>query len=123
MHGFKKCTIMSGGIGLRVNFIICDVPCPIIGNSTVEEHQRSAVVKPPPHKSWIMSLHSAHGTRMVKIGKHYLVQTSKSQINAFPQSEPHSDICGSDMVTRGEESDQQHADGVASSFNISAAER
>eukprot|EP00971_Amphidinium_carterae_P350640 6491661-Amphidinium_carterae.1 len=34
IHGFKKCTIMSGGIGLRVNFIICDVSCPIIGNST-----------------------------------------------------------------------------------------
>eukprot|EP00971_Amphidinium_carterae_P249389 4950400-Amphidinium_carterae.1 len=47
---------MSGGIGLRVNFIICDVSCPIIGNSTMEENQCYDIVKPPPHKSWIMSL-------------------------------------------------------------------
>eukprot|EP00971_Amphidinium_carterae_P044328 871766-Amphidinium_carterae.1 len=38
IHGFKRCTIMSGGIGPRVNFIICDVSCPIIGNSTMEEN-------------------------------------------------------------------------------------
>eukprot|EP00971_Amphidinium_carterae_P104756 2074610-Amphidinium_carterae.2 len=38
VHGFKKCIIMSGGIGLRVNFTICDVSCPIIGNSTMEEN-------------------------------------------------------------------------------------
>eukprot|EP00971_Amphidinium_carterae_P204421 4056628-Amphidinium_carterae.1 len=60
----------------------------------MEENQCYAVVKPPPHKSWIMSLHSSHGARMVKIGKHYYilslvmdgfinkVQISRSQINA-----------------------------------------
>eukprot|EP00971_Amphidinium_carterae_P003264 64320-Amphidinium_carterae.2 len=66
---------MSGGRGLRVNFIIGDVSCPVISNSKMEDNQCYAVVKPPPPpppltKSWIMSLHSAHGTRMVKIGKH-----------------------------------------------------
>eukprot|EP00971_Amphidinium_carterae_P059904 1184947-Amphidinium_carterae.3 len=69
IHGFKKCTIISGGIGLRVNFIICDVSRPIIGNSTMEENQCYAVVKPTPHKSWIMSLHSAHGARLDLIGQ------------------------------------------------------
>eukprot|EP00971_Amphidinium_carterae_P043320 852349-Amphidinium_carterae.1 len=49
IHGFKRYTIMSGGIGLRLNFIICDVSCPIIGNSTMEENQCYAIVKPPPH--------------------------------------------------------------------------
>eukprot|EP00971_Amphidinium_carterae_P021482 423625-Amphidinium_carterae.2 len=38
IHGFKKCTIMSGGIGLRVNFSICDVSGPIISNSTMKEN-------------------------------------------------------------------------------------
>eukprot|EP00971_Amphidinium_carterae_P139990 2773850-Amphidinium_carterae.2 len=59
----------------------------------MEENQCYAVVKPPPYKSWIMSLRSAHGARMVKIGKHYYihslvmdgfinkVQISRSQIN------------------------------------------
>eukprot|EP00971_Amphidinium_carterae_P118949 2356661-Amphidinium_carterae.1 len=121
---------MSGGIGLRVNYIICDVSCPIIGNSTMVENQCYAVVKPPPHKSWIMSLHSAHGARMAKIGKHYYihslvmdgfinkVQISRSQINASLSSESHNGICGSDMVTHEEESDQQHAEDASRSFNI-----
>eukprot|EP00971_Amphidinium_carterae_P270991 5377630-Amphidinium_carterae.4 len=39
-------------------------------HSTMEENQCYARVKPPPHKSWIMSLHSEHGARMIKIGKH-----------------------------------------------------
>eukprot|EP00971_Amphidinium_carterae_P130738 2589785-Amphidinium_carterae.1 len=130
IHAFKKRTIRSRGIGLRVNVIICDVSCPIIGNSMMEENQCYADVKPPLHKSWIMSLHSAHGTAMVKIGKHYYihsllldgfvnkVQLSKSQINASLQNESHNGFCGSDMVTHEEESDQQHADDVARSFNI-----
>eukprot|EP00971_Amphidinium_carterae_P215231 4271614-Amphidinium_carterae.5 len=61
-----------------------------------------------------MSLHSAHGAGMVKIGKHYCihslvmdgfvneVQISKSQINASLQRElhiVHNSICGSNMVT------------------------
>eukprot|EP00971_Amphidinium_carterae_P330241 6463172-Amphidinium_carterae.1 len=63
---------LSRGIGLRANFIICDVSCPIVGNSTMEDNQcYAAVVKPPPHTSWIMSLHSAHDAMLVKIGKHY----------------------------------------------------
>eukprot|EP00971_Amphidinium_carterae_P200116 3971423-Amphidinium_carterae.2 len=69
----KKCTILSGGIDHRVNFIIRDASCPIIGNPRMEENQCYAVVKPPGHKSWIMSLHSVHGTRLVKIGKRYYI--------------------------------------------------
>eukprot|EP00971_Amphidinium_carterae_P093016 1841238-Amphidinium_carterae.1 len=77
-----------------------------------------------------MSLHSPHGARMVKIGKHFYihslvmdgfinkVQISRSQINASLSGESHNGICGSDMVTHEEESDQQHAEDVARSFNI-----
>eukprot|EP00971_Amphidinium_carterae_P347601 6489683-Amphidinium_carterae.1 len=36
IHGFKRCDIMSGGIGLRVNFIICDVSCPTSVMSIVQ---------------------------------------------------------------------------------------
>eukprot|EP00971_Amphidinium_carterae_P132026 2615247-Amphidinium_carterae.1 len=72
-HGFKRCTIMSGDIVPTVNFIVFDVSFPIIGNSTMEESQCYAMVKPRPHKSWIVNLHTAHGTRMVKIGKHSAV--------------------------------------------------
>eukprot|EP00971_Amphidinium_carterae_P348931 6490748-Amphidinium_carterae.3 len=79
----------------------------------MEENQCYAIVKPPPHKSWIISWHSAHGARMVKNGKHYYihslvmnrfvnkVQISKSQINASLSK-----------------SAQQHAEDVARSFNI-----
>eukprot|EP00971_Amphidinium_carterae_P117828 2333933-Amphidinium_carterae.4 len=96
----------------------------------MEKNQCYAVVKPLPHKSWTMSLHSAHGARMVKIGKHYCIHSpvmdgftnkvhiSRSQINASLPSESRNGICGSDMVTHEEESDQQHADAVARSFNI-----
>eukprot|EP00971_Amphidinium_carterae_P223962 4444125-Amphidinium_carterae.1 len=60
----------------------------------MEENQCYAIAKPPPHKSWIMNLHSNHGARMIKIGKHYYIhslvmvgfvnklQISRSQINA-----------------------------------------
>eukprot|EP00971_Amphidinium_carterae_P008096 160322-Amphidinium_carterae.1 len=95
----------------------------------MEENQCYAILKPPPHKSWIMSLHSAHGATMVKIGKHFYIhslvmdgfinklQISRSQINASLSSESYG-ICGSDMTTHEEESDQQHAEDVARSFNI-----
>eukprot|EP00971_Amphidinium_carterae_P049700 979673-Amphidinium_carterae.1 len=97
IHGFKGCTIMPGGIGLRVNFIICDASCPIIGNSTRNENQCYAIVKPPPHKSWIMSLRSSHG---------WIHQQGADQC-----------ICGSDQTTHEEESDQHHGEDVAKSFN------
>eukprot|EP00971_Amphidinium_carterae_P314694 6255432-Amphidinium_carterae.1 len=73
-------------------------------------------------KAWIMCLHSARGARMVKIGKHFYihslvmdgfihkVQTNRSQINASLPSESYNGICGSDMTTHEEESDQQHAE-------------
>eukprot|EP00971_Amphidinium_carterae_P316957 6301052-Amphidinium_carterae.1 len=95
----------------------------------MEENQCYAVVKPPPHKSWTMSLHSAHGARVVKIGKHYYihslvingfinkVQINRSQITASWSSESHNGICGSDMITTEEKSDQQHVEDVARSFN------
>eukprot|EP00971_Amphidinium_carterae_P050617 996692-Amphidinium_carterae.1 len=35
-----------------------------VQNSTMEENQRYAIVKPPPHKSWITHFHSDHGARM-----------------------------------------------------------
>eukprot|EP00971_Amphidinium_carterae_P164803 3267312-Amphidinium_carterae.9 len=44
IHGFKTCKRHW----LKVNFTICDVSCPTIGNSTMEENQCYAVVKPPP---------------------------------------------------------------------------
>eukprot|EP00971_Amphidinium_carterae_P169425 3356714-Amphidinium_carterae.1 len=57
IHGFKKCTIMSGGIGLKVNLIICDVSCPIIGNLTMEDNQCYATTSQvmdyePAFSSW-----------------------------------------------------------------------
>eukprot|EP00971_Amphidinium_carterae_P050747 999188-Amphidinium_carterae.1 len=120
---------MSGGIGLRVNFIICDVPCPIIGNSTMEENQCYAIVKSPPHKSWIMSLHfnswrqDGQDWQALYIHSHVMdgfinnVQIIRSQINASLSSESYG-ICGPDMTTHEEEPDQQHAEDVARSFSI-----
>eukprot|EP00971_Amphidinium_carterae_P059903 1184947-Amphidinium_carterae.2 len=46
------------------------------------------------------------------------LQISRSQINASPSSESHNGICGSDMVTHEDESDQRHAEDVERSFNI-----
>eukprot|EP00971_Amphidinium_carterae_P251390 4990234-Amphidinium_carterae.1 len=68
-----------------------------------------------------MNLHSNHGARMIKIGKHYYihslvmdgfinkVQISRSQINASLSSES-CGICGSDITTHEEESGPQHAE-------------
>eukprot|EP00971_Amphidinium_carterae_P211852 4204110-Amphidinium_carterae.1 len=96
----------------------------------MEENQCYAIVKPPHHKSWIMSLHSDHGARMVKIGKHYYihsvvmdgfinkVQISRSQVNAAFPKEAFNGICGSDLLSHEEDSDMQHADDVARSFDL-----
>eukprot|EP00971_Amphidinium_carterae_P246309 4892337-Amphidinium_carterae.1 len=95
----------------------------------MEENQCYAIVKPPPHKSWIMSLRSEHGARMIKIDKHYYihsvvmdgfinkVQINKSQVNAaFPRESFNS--CGSDLLSHEEDSDMQHAKDVAKSLSL-----
>eukprot|EP00971_Amphidinium_carterae_P264665 5249960-Amphidinium_carterae.5 len=98
IHGFKKCTIMSGGIGLRVNFIICDVSCPI-GNSTKEEHPCYAIVKQPPHNSYGW-LHQ---------------QSADQQKSGQCSISQRVGICGSDFLSHEEDSDMQH---VAKSFSL-----
>eukprot|EP00971_Amphidinium_carterae_P116728 2312072-Amphidinium_carterae.1 len=73
VHGIKQCTVITGGIGLKVSFIVSNVSCPIKGNSTIEENSCFAIVTPPPFKSWIRDLSSNAGSRMVKIGRHYYI--------------------------------------------------
>eukprot|EP00971_Amphidinium_carterae_P352154 6492454-Amphidinium_carterae.3 len=73
-NGIKPCTVITCGIGLKVNFIISDVSRPIIGNATMEENSCFAIVKPPPFRSWIRDLRDLNtnaGSCMVKIGRHY----------------------------------------------------
>eukprot|EP00971_Amphidinium_carterae_P283519 5628191-Amphidinium_carterae.1 len=67
---------------------------------------------------------------MVKIGKHYYihsvamdgfinkVQISRSQVNAAFPKESFNGICGSDILSHEEDSDMQHADDVARSFDV-----
>eukprot|EP00971_Amphidinium_carterae_P025718 507393-Amphidinium_carterae.1 len=81
----------------------------------MEENQCYAIVKPPLHKSWVMSLHSEHGARMIKIGKHYYILSvlmdgfiNKVQISGK----------SSDLLSHEEDSDMQHAQDVAKSFNL-----
>eukprot|EP00971_Amphidinium_carterae_P312155 6204742-Amphidinium_carterae.1 len=51
----------------------------------MEENQCSAVVKPSPHKSWIMSLHAAHGARMVQISRSQINASLSSALTGAPQ--------------------------------------
>eukprot|EP00971_Amphidinium_carterae_P083359 1649772-Amphidinium_carterae.2 len=72
----------------------------------MEENQCYAIVKRPPHKSWIMSLYPDHGAKMINIGKHPCinsvfmdgfinqVQINRSQVNTV-QHLPKSHSMGS----------------------------
>eukprot|EP00971_Amphidinium_carterae_P045381 892962-Amphidinium_carterae.1 len=80
IHGFKKCTIM-GGIGLRVNFIICDVSCPIIGNSTATLSGGESVLCSGQTTSSLVMDHElafTHGAMTVKIDKHDYTHSQES---------------------------------------------
>eukprot|EP00971_Amphidinium_carterae_P133958 2654629-Amphidinium_carterae.1 len=78
----------------------------------MEENQCYAIVKPPPHKSWIMSLHSEHGARMIKIGKHYYIHSVVMDgfINNVQMSR--------NLLSHKEDSDMQHAEDVPNPFNL-----
>eukprot|EP00971_Amphidinium_carterae_P270107 5358907-Amphidinium_carterae.2 len=86
MRGFNHCAIMSGGVGLRGNFIMFHV---------VSSHCY-AVVTPPPHNYFIMNCHSNSFVNKVEI--------SKSQINvSLPEVMQQSYcMCGSDLTTHPE---------------------
>eukprot|EP00971_Amphidinium_carterae_P050175 988853-Amphidinium_carterae.3 len=51
VHGINQRTVITGGIGIKVNFIISDVSCPLIGSLSMNGNSCLAIVKPPPHTS------------------------------------------------------------------------
>eukprot|EP00971_Amphidinium_carterae_P085496 1691467-Amphidinium_carterae.1 len=66
----------------------------------MEENRCYDIVKPPPHKSWIISLHSDHGAKAL------LPSLSSDR------------IVMDDLISHEEESDQQHSEDVARSINL-----
>eukprot|EP00971_Amphidinium_carterae_P061193 1211555-Amphidinium_carterae.1 len=98
LHGIKQCTIIIGGTGLKVNFILSDKSRPIIGNSTMEENSCFAIATA---QRWITSrlCSKPQGSRgLWDLGLSYGSATGRNEVaiatasNQCAKAAPHSGL-------------------------------